>query len=268
MSALVVAPGSPSLRPRSHRRASFRASALSRTLGQRSRRAALALAPLLVVHVLWCGVLAWRERRRRWAPEVMGAGIPKIIHQMYKERTLPPQWAGVPDAWATTQAPTAADADGEGEQAEAGGGYTYRLWTDAELRSLIETEYPWLLPTYDGYPHATQRWDASRYAVLHKFGGLYADLDISPIARIDGLLRGQSLLLPHTPNLGLTNALMAATPGHPFFDFVLHKLPRCAPVTPQHPHAPACTRMHPSHAHTNPPARPTRRAATPPRGTT
>ena len=61
-----------------------------------------------------------------------------------------------------------------------------------------------------------------------RFGGIYADLDLRPVAPIDDLLRGQTLLLPHTPNIGLTNAMMASVAGHPFLDFALHELPRYA----------------------------------------
>ena len=53
------------------------------------------------------------------------------------------------------------------------------LWTDDSLRELIRTDYPWLLPTYDAYPYDTQRWDASRYAILHKYGGESASLPLA-----------------------------------------------------------------------------------------
>ena len=36
----------------------------------------------------------------------------------------------------------------------------------------------------------TQRWDASRFAILHKYGGVYADLDVEAVERIDPLLAG------------------------------------------------------------------------------
>ena len=72
---------------------------------------------------------------------------------MYKTAELPDQWRDVPAAWVALHPP---------------GEYTYMLWTDDELRSLIASDYPWLLPTFDAYPYATQRWDASRLALLHK----------------------------------------------------------------------------------------------------
>jgi mannosyltransferase OCH1-like enzyme len=106
--------------------------------------------------------------------------------------------------------------------------WNYTLWTDDSLRQLVATHYPWLLPTYDAYPYDTQRWDASRYALLHRCGGVYADLDLQPTRPIHQLIDGRPALLPRTPNIGLTNAFMASAPGHPFFLHVLQQLPRYA----------------------------------------
>ena len=174
-----------------------------------------ALVALLIgfMRVVWR--LAHLETRHRWAPVppapdmAGGPAIPKVIHQMYQSEQLPAQWRNGSAAWKQLHPD-----------------YRYVLWTDASLRELIAAEYPQMLALYDGYPHATQRWDASRYAILHHHGGLYADLDLRPVRRVDGLLRGQHALLPHTPNIGLTNALMASTPRHPFFGELLRQLRR------------------------------------------
>ena len=113
----------------------------------------------LLLHACWCSVLSAHENWLCWAPKIAGPepgspdGIPRIIHQMYKDKQLPPEWARVPVAWAAHHGGIAGQ-----------GGYTYMLWTDDELRLLIQTEYSWLLELYDDYPHATQRWDASRCA--------------------------------------------------------------------------------------------------------
>lgn len=176
-----------------------------------------ALVALLIgfMRVVWR--LAHLETRHRWAPVppapdmAGGPAIPKVIHQMYQSEQLPAQWRNGSAAWKQLHPD-----------------YRYVLWTDASLRELIAAEYPQMLALYDGYPHATQRWDASRYAILHHHGGLYADLDLRPVRRVDGLLRGQHALLPHTPNIGLTNALMASTPRHPFFGELLRQLPAYA----------------------------------------
>lgn len=38
--------------------------------------------------------------------------------------------------------------------------------------------YPSFLPTFDSYKYPIQRADAIRYFVLHRFGGIYMDLDV------------------------------------------------------------------------------------------
>ena len=158
----------------------LRTSPMRARAAHRSRRYAALLCtallmPLIGGHAWLCWSLARRERLHRWRYRGGGTGggtgdgagaqgraaIPRIIHQMYRTTELPEDWAHVPRAWKQLHAD-----------------YQYMLWTDEQLRQLIAEDYPWLLATYDAYPHDTQRWDASRFAILHKYGGVYADLDI------------------------------------------------------------------------------------------
>ena len=119
----------------------------------------MALVHIVAIHVTLCAVLALREKQAQWSPVKRAmlpgshGGIPCIIHQMHGIPKLPAKWHSAPVAWTTLHPPAE---------------YTYMLWTDESLRALIESDYPWLLQTYDSYPYATQRWDASRLAVLHK----------------------------------------------------------------------------------------------------
>ena len=142
-----------------------------------SRRAGCSLLALGALVALLIGFMrvVWRlahlETRHRWAPVppapdmAGGPAIPKVIHQMYQSEQLPAQWRNGSAAWKQLHPD-----------------YRYVLWTDASLRELIAAEYPQMLALYDGH-HATQRWDASRYAILHHHGGLYADLDLRPVRR-------------------------------------------------------------------------------------
>jgi hypothetical protein len=58
---------------------------------------------------------------------------------------------------------------------------THHLWTDATARLFIQTHYPSFLATYDSYEYNIQRADAIRYFVLHRYGGIYMDLDVSAV---------------------------------------------------------------------------------------
>jgi mannosyltransferase OCH1-like enzyme len=59
------------------------------------------------------------------------------------------------------------------------------------------------------------RGDIGRLLVLHRHGGLYADLDYLCMKPLDGILAGASLALPVWKDGACTNALMASQPGHP-----------------------------------------------------
>ena len=67
-------------------------------------------------------------------------------------------------------------------------GVLCRYWSDKDNRALVESEFPDFLPTYDGYEHNIQRADAVRYMIMHKFGGVYADLDFESVRPLDELL--------------------------------------------------------------------------------
>jgi mannosyltransferase OCH1-like enzyme len=99
----------------------------------------------------------------------------------------------------------------------------YMLWTDASSRDFIAKEYPWFLETFDGYPYAIQRADAIRYFVLHHYGGVYLDLDIGCLRRVDPLLV-YPIILPRTIPVGVSNDLMFAEKGHPFMTQTIHNL--------------------------------------------
>ena len=94
--------------------------------------------------------------------------MPRIIHQTWKTTELP-QWAlSQVDSWKRLN-PT----------------WEYRLWDDAAAEQLIRTDYPSLWPIWQLHLHAVQRADVFRYAVVHKFGGVYADIDVACVLPID-----------------------------------------------------------------------------------
>ena len=132
--------------------------------------------------------------------------VPRIIHQTWKTDMLPAKWASVRE-----------------ECAKMMPDYEYMLWTDQSSREFIEREYSWFLPTFDSYPYNIQRADAIRYFVLHKFGGVYMDLDIGCRRRLDPLLRFD-VIVPKTIPVGVSNDLMFAVPGHPYLDLLIHSL--------------------------------------------
>jgi hypothetical protein len=99
----------------------------------------------------------------------------------------------------------------------------YMLWTDAGSREFIAAHYPWFLNTFDNYRYPIQRADAIRYFVLYHYGGIYMDLDIGCRRSVDPLLV-YPVILPKTIPVGISNDLMFAEKGHPFFKLVIDNL--------------------------------------------
>lgn len=97
------------------------------------------------------------------------------------------------------------------------------LWTDADSRDFIAREYPWFLDTFDAYIYPIERADAIRYFVLYHYGGVYLDLDVGCRRRLDRLLVN-SVILPKTIPVGVSNDLMFSEKGHPFMAQTIHNL--------------------------------------------
>jgi hypothetical protein len=142
--------------------------------------------------------------------------IPKVVHQTWKTRAIPPRWARLTRSWKRHHPD-----------------WEHRLWTDADNRRLVASEYPAFLPVYDSYPLAIQRADVARYCLLHRFGGIYVDMDVECLRPFDALLSPHAAVLAREPPLSgqtehgrplISNAFMAARPGHAFFEAVLRHL--------------------------------------------
>lgn len=132
--------------------------------------------------------------------------VPTLVHQTWKTREVPVRFRAPCASWRRHH-PT----------------WSYRLWADEDLSAFVQAEYPSLWPLYRRYPHDIQRVDAARYMILHRLGGLYADLDVECLHPFDEL-RSHELTLPVTAPLGYSNDLMLGRPGHPFFAFLLERL--------------------------------------------
>ena len=147
--------------------------------------------------------------------------IPKILHQTWKDKNIPPHLVAYCESWKTHHPD-----------------WEYKLWTDIDNREFIRQNYGWFLPIYDGYPENIMRADAVRYFILYHYGGIYADLDAECLRPLDSILADRQLLLGLEPSLhtrsadakryGLENlignAIMASIPQHPFWEHVFKSL--------------------------------------------
>ena len=89
---------------------------------------------------------------------------------------------------------------------------------------LIAEHYPLFLPYFRSATPAILRVDLVRLAYLHRFGGVYADLDYEALRPLDGLLDTEHAILGREHDgIGqsmrgrdfVINALMASPPQHP-----------------------------------------------------
>jgi len=127
--------------------------------------------------------------------------IPKIVHLTYKSKeTIPDKWKQTIPAWEKY-------------------GWKVMFHSDEDNHQLVRTEYPQLYSTYKSYTIPIQRVDAVRLCYLHKYGGVYADLDLLPQEDVYSYFAEGSLVLMRSPNtpITLTNMLMASVPEHPFW---------------------------------------------------
>ena len=53
---------------------------------------------------------------------------------------------------------------------------------------LIQTHYPWFMDTFQGYDMEVKKADAARVFILHRYGGLYLDLDVQCYRNTEGML--------------------------------------------------------------------------------
>ena len=154
-------------------------------------------------------------------PEKGHASIPRILHQTWKDETVPPDLKIFQRTWQSHHPD-----------------WQYCLWTDNDIREFIRQHYAWFLPIYDQYPKHIMRVDAVRYFILFHYGGVYADLDFQCVKPVDRLLADKQMVLGlepsahldvHFPQKGavtqlVCNAFMASVPSHPFWEHVFKQL--------------------------------------------
>ncbi len=98
------------------------------------------------------------------------------------------------------------------------------------MTGFVKEYYPQHWEVYNSYPYNVQRWDAIRYLILDKIGGMYVDFDYECLTPLDDLIEGKTCCFALEPQshceifnrrVMFNNALMASTPGHPFMQKIV-----------------------------------------------
>lgn len=125
------------------------------------------------------------------------SGIPKIIHQTWKDNDIPDKWKKSQSEWIRLHPD-----------------WLYILWTDEDIRNHISRYHPEFLELHDSYEYPIQRADMIRYFVLYDYGGVYCDLDMYPLRNIENMIKSPLDHFVYSANAdNITNCFMIS-PGH------------------------------------------------------
>ncbi|MAW85486.1 MAG: hypothetical protein CMJ42_03035 [Phyllobacteriaceae bacterium] len=159
------------------------------------------------------------------------AMIPRLLSQTWKSDRLTGEAARCRDSWLRLNPQL-----------------NYRLHDDSASRAVVADVAPEFLAVYDALPFPVMRADIYRYAVIHRDGGLYADIDMECLRPLPDSLFATGCLLAEEARLTrrrmaelgypapvqIANCIFGARPGHPFF---LAALQRAFTLAQAAPHA-------------------------------
>jgi mannosyltransferase OCH1-like enzyme len=113
--------------------------------------------------------------------------------------------------------------------------FRYMFWDERSITKLVR-EYPQPVQVaFDGLPHMIQKIDMAKFLILHKYGGLYVDMDSECLKPIAELLQSSQIVLVQinvnmlAKFLGygkltgdmLQNGIMAGAKQHPFWMYCI-----------------------------------------------
>lgn len=142
--------------------------------------------------------------------------IPHKIHQIYHSEIIPDVFQEAMLSFAVNN-PT----------------WEYWFWTLDSGKKLLQDKYPYLLNSFDKFDKV-KKYDLLRYAIIHAFGGVYADLDVKNVRPLDKATMKYGCIIPTEPfehsslfynrTVLLSSAVLLCRPEHPFFTMVLINL--------------------------------------------
>ena len=146
--------------------------------------------------------------------------IPQIIHQIWSDISMPlPQdFKLLSETW-KEQYP----------------GWEYIFWDEDKMNSFVQDFYPSYWKIYSQFPYDMQRWDAIRYLILYKMGGMYVDFDYESLQPLNSLIENKKCCLGLEPQshtkirskdteMTISTALMLSIPDHPFMKKVIRSV--------------------------------------------
>ena len=110
--------------------------------------------------------------------------------------------------------------------------HDYRLWDDETMDTFVEREYPQYYKEYVSFPLTILKIDFCRPLLLHKFGGIYGDLDYLVLHNFRNYLDHSKVNIVESPisflpswQETIQNSMMASPPNCKFWlDFCDYSL--------------------------------------------
>lgn len=142
-------------------------------------------------------------------------GIPKLIFQIWISedgREMPENWKNSPIEWVKYHPD-----------------YIYVLWDKDNALEFITKYYNEYLDTYINFKYVVSRCDMLRICILHKFGGIYSDLDNYPLKSIDEYIKDPTIdtyypELKVADTVMINNNLIISKPDLPLFPELLEHI--------------------------------------------
>lgn len=129
--------------------------------------------------------------------------IPKIIHQTgpSSKSNWHPVWEICQKSWKDNHKD-----------------FKYMFWNDEDIDNLVKDSYPQYYEDYIKFPLHIIKIDFARFCMLHKYGGIYADLDMFCYSNFyDELDRDIALLGALSPDEIIQNSMMVSSAGNEFY---------------------------------------------------
>jgi len=140
--------------------------------------------------------------------------IPKIIHQIWSgiDGPLPEQFEVFSQTWK-----------------ECYPDWKHISWNNEMINDFIRSYYPEYWDVYTGFHYNIQRWDAIRYLILYKYGGMYVDYDYESLESMEVWLKDKECCFSmepeiHSPRLGeafFNNAMIISVSNHFFMKKII-----------------------------------------------
>jgi peptidoglycan/xylan/chitin deacetylase (PgdA/CDA1 family) len=129
--------------------------------------------------------------------------LPRVFHRVWLgDQPMPEEFVRFGESWMAKHP-----------------GWTMRLWTDANVPSLINQA------EFDAGRNAAQKGDVLKYELVYRFGGVYVDTDMECLRNIEPLLRDVDAFAAWESQECVNVAIFGAVRGHGALREVIDRLP-------------------------------------------